>query len=118
MKHPVIRWQLLSRQPELAEAFYTELFEWDCDADNPLGFRELRSGGEKGIDGGIWPAPEADRAFVQLFIAVDDVDAHIARAEALGAKVVIPKQALPGGEEMAVITDPEGVPLALMREAD
>jgi len=117
MTHPVIRWQLLSRQPEQAQAFYTELFGWHCSADNPLGYRELRDESGRGIDGGIWPAPEADHAFIQLFVAVEDVDAHIEKAVSLGGRVVIGKQALPDGGEMAVVTDPEGVPLALLRES-
>ena len=33
----------------------------------------------------------------------------------LGAKVVMPHQALPGGDEMAVVVDPDGIPFGLFK---
>ena len=52
---------------------------------------------------------------VQLFIRVDDVKAHVKKAESLGARVVIPPQTLPEGDEMAVVVDPDGIPFAIFR---
>ena len=45
-------------------------------------------------------------AFVQLFIAVDDVAASVEKAVGLGAKVLIPPTTLPEGDQMAVLHDP------------
>lgn len=117
MSHPVIRWQILATEADKSEAFYTELFDWKFDADNPLGYRMVDTGSGRGIDGGIWPAPEAPQSFVQLFVAVDDVDAYCAKAEELGGKVIIPKQVLPEGDEMAVLLDPQGMSVAIAKEA-
>jgi predicted enzyme related to lactoylglutathione lyase len=52
---------------------------------------------------------------VQLFIRVSDVNAHVQKAQALGARIVIPPQTLPGGDEMAVAVDPDGIPFAMFR---
>ena len=117
MSHPVIRWQILATDPEKSEAFYTRLFDWKVDADNPLGYRMIDTGSPRGIGGGIWPAPEAPQSFVQLFVAVDDVDAYCAKAEELGGRVIIPKQVLPEGDEMAVLLDPQGMAVGIAKEA-
>jgi predicted enzyme related to lactoylglutathione lyase len=76
----------------------------------------IDTGSDRGIGGGIWPAPQASQSFVQLFVAVDDVDEYLAKAEKRGGTVVIPKQVLPEGDEMAVLLDPEGVCVALAKE--
>jgi predicted enzyme related to lactoylglutathione lyase len=76
----------------------------------------IDTGSDRGIGGGIWPAPQAPQSFVQLFVAVDDVDEYLAKAEKLGGTVVIPKPVLPEGDEMAVLLDPEGMCVALAKE--
>ncbi len=76
MSHPVIKWQILAKDPVKSEAFYTSLFDWKVNADNPLGYRMIDTGSDRGINGGIWPAPEAPHSSVQLFVAVDDVDKY------------------------------------------
>ncbi len=64
--------------------------------------------------GGLWPiADQEGHSMVQLFIRVDDVKAHVKKAESLGARVVIPPQTLPAGDQMAVAVDPDGIPFAI-----
>jgi predicted enzyme related to lactoylglutathione lyase len=53
------------------------------------------------------------KPFVQLFVRVDNVDDAIARATELGAKLIVPKAVLPAGDEMAVLLDPQGLPIAI-----
>ena len=117
MSNPVVRWQIISPEPERTAAFYQKLFAWRTSQANALGYRELSSGGEKGADGGVWPAPPGQAGFVQLFVEVDDVDATVAQATALGATVVIPKSVLPDGDTMAVLVDPAGISFGVCRLA-
>lgn len=112
MPNPVVRWQMLSPKPDETAAFYRRLFDWTITQDNALGYREITAGAG-GIDGGVWPAPPHAPAFVQLFVQVDDVDASIADAVRLGAKVLVPKSALPDGAFMAVLLDPLGQSFAV-----
>ncbi len=113
MPNPVVRWQLLSPEPEQAAGFYQKLFGWKLSTANALGYRELRSGSDAGIDSGVWPAPPGVKPFVQLFIEVPDIDASLAAATKLGAQVLIPKSVLPDGDAMAVVLDPQGVSFAV-----
>jgi predicted enzyme related to lactoylglutathione lyase len=113
---PVVKWQILSPDPDATVGFYKQLFGWSSTKDNALGYRELKTGGE--FDGGVWPAPPAERPFVQLFMAVPDVDAHVDRATQLGARVLVPTSVLPDGDRMAVLLDPQGMSFAVCTRAE
>jgi len=116
MGNPVVRWQILSRNPEAATAFYTSLFHWSVNADNAFGFRQVDTGSPRGIPGGIWPIGEEGHPLTQLFVEVPDVAAAAAEAQRLGGRVIMPPQKLPDGDEMAIILDTEGLPVGLVRE--
>jgi predicted enzyme related to lactoylglutathione lyase len=113
--HPVMQFQILSSNPDQTARFYSELFGWQVDQNNALGYRRIQTGSPEGIQGGIWPAPPQAPTFVQLFMAVDDVKASAASAEKLGATVLIPPTMLPEGDEMAVLHDPQGMSFALWK---
>jgi predicted enzyme related to lactoylglutathione lyase len=116
MANPVMHWQILTKQPKKLEAFYSALFGWKVSGDNPLGYRQVETSSREGIDGGLWPISENEgHSMVQLFIRVDDLKAQVQKAETLGAHIVIPPQTLPGGDEMAVAVDPDGIPFAMFR---
>lgn len=115
MGQPVVKWQIISKNPERHAAFYEKLFHWTSTMDNSLGYRMIDTGTEHGIDGGFWPAPPQANSFVQLFIQVDDVTGSVKQACELGAKVLIPPQKLPDGDEMAILYDPEGVSFGLVK---
>lgn len=115
MGQPVTQWQIITRQPEKVQQFYGTLFGWDISANNALGYRMVDTGSERGIDGGIWPAPPEAHDFVQLFIEVEDVPATVQRVTELGGKVIIPPQKLPDGDEMAILHDCVGIPFGLKK---
>jgi uncharacterized protein len=117
MTHPVTRFQILSSAPAETASFYSALFGWTVDANNPLGYRRVDTGSSAGIQGGIWPAPPQAPSFVQLFVAVDDVRAAVDRARELGAQPIIPPTVLPEGDEMAVLSDPQGLSFGVWRPA-
>lgn len=110
-----MQFQILSKAPEETSRFYTELFGWTVNADNPMGYREIQTGSSEGIQGGIWPASPQASDFVQIFVAVDDVSAYAAKAQSLGAKILIPPTTLPDGGVMSVLHDCHGMPFALWR---
>ena len=117
MRNPVVRWQIISPNPDATAKFYGRLFEWEASRDNALGYQELKAG-DDGIDGGVWPGPPEERPFAQLFIAVPDVEAHVKRAMELGATLLVPPSVLPDGDVMAVLKDPVGLPFALCMRRD
>jgi predicted enzyme related to lactoylglutathione lyase len=112
-----MQWQILAKNPARAAEFYTKLFHWEVNTNNALNYRMVDTGNERGINGGIWPAPPEGHAMVSLYVEVGDVAAYIARATELGGKVIIAPQKLPDGDEMAVILDVEGIPVGLFTPA-
>lgn len=114
MSCPVMQWQILAKDPEAASAFYSGLFGWRVNSDNPLGYRTIDTGSSDGINGGIWPSPADGHNLVQLFIRVESVPDYLKRAEQLGARTIIPPQTLPEGDVLAIVLDPQGIPFGLM----
>lgn len=117
MGQPVVSWQMITKNPDRVNEFYTRLFGWKSNSDNALGYRMIDTGSERGINGGIWPAPPQASSFVQLFIEVDDMARYVDQATQLGAKVLIPPQKLPDGDEMAIMHDPEGMSFGIVKPA-
>src|SRR5436853_4776340 len=115
MANPVMQFQILSKTPDETARFYCSVFGWTVDANNALGYRRIDTGSNEGIQGGIWPAPPQAPTLVQLFISVDHVPAAVQKAEALGARIIIPPTTLPDGDEMAVMLDPQGMSFAVCR---
>lgn len=110
--HPVRQFQILARDPEATAAFYQRLFGWQVHQSNALGYRQV-STGPGGLEGGIWPTPPEGKPLVQLFIESAEIEDTVGRARALGAQVVVPPQALPEGDALAILVDPEGRPFAV-----
>jgi predicted enzyme related to lactoylglutathione lyase len=83
-----------------------------------LGYKEVNTKSSEGIHGGFWPiAANEGQSMVQLFIRVDDVKSHIQKAQELGARIIMPLQTLPGGDEMAIALDPDGIPFGMFRNS-
>jgi uncharacterized protein len=117
MGQPVMQWQILAKEPDKLAAFYTKLFDWRIRTDNALTYRMVETGSKRGIGGGIWPAPPEGHSMVSLYVEVEDVTKFVNKAQTIGAKVIIPPQKLPDGDEMAVILDPEGIAVGLFKPA-
>ena len=109
MGQPVMQWQILAKHPDQLSNFYNKVFGWTTNSENALGYRTIDTGAAR------WPAPPEGRAMVTLYIEVDDVPEYLEKATALGASIIMPHQKLPEGDEMAVILDPEGIPVGLFR---
>ena len=116
MADPVVRWQIIAKEPEAVTRFYGSLFDWKVDKSNALGYREVKSSNGHGIDGGVWPSPPDGQNMVQLFVEVDDVERTVTKATSLGAKVIVPRTALPDGDVMAILLDPAGLSFGVMQK--
>lgn len=115
MNHPVTSFQILTPRPEEHSRFFAEVFGWTVDSNNALGYRELLTGSDRGIQGGVWPAPPQAQPFVQLFVEVGSADEVIERTKALGGDTLIPPQTLPDGKKMAVLRDPFGMTFGIVQ---
>jgi len=111
MGAPILEWQMVTTNPDQLARFYGDLFGWKVRTNNALGYRQIDTG-EGSLGGGLWPSPPSAHSCVQLFVGVPDVDASVSHATQLGARVIVPRTALPDGDEMAILADPCGSRLA------
>lgn len=117
--HGAFSWsELTTGDPAAAAAFYGPLFGWRVEAmDMGGGPYHVLKVGETAV-GGIMKAPPGAGPMPPAwgcYVTVDDVEATVARAAALGGKVVVPPMDVPGVGRMAVIADPQGATLNVMR---
>jgi sulfatase modifying factor 1 len=105
-----------------AAAFYEALFGWKIIQKESAGGSDVwifDTGGQPRLEnlrrGGIWERPGGDRLGVVVYVVVDDIEATLRRATALGGTVVIDKT--PQGTAFrACFTDPSGNRLGLWEE--
>ncbi len=66
-----------------------------------------------GIAGGITPSDDGPN--VTIYVAVDDLQAALDKAEQVGGKTVNPPMEIPDGPTIAHFTDPEGNFIGLLK---
>jgi predicted enzyme related to lactoylglutathione lyase len=118
MGQPVVHFEVVGKDGRRLQDYYAQLFGWEIDADNPLGYGTVAPEGG-GIGGGIAPGPRPDYAgHVTFYVEVPDVEAALADAERLGGVRVIGPAKVPGTDvELGQFTDPEGHLIGLTRAA-
>jgi len=103
----IVHWEIQSQSPDKLHSFYADVFGWKVDANNPMNYGMVASGGSgDSINGGIGGS-QAPGSRVLVYANVPDIVAALAKIEALGGKTVMPRTDV-GPVIMALYTDPEG----------
>ncbi len=109
--------ELHTRDTAAAQSFYTQLFGWNAKVDPSGHYTEFQVDGRSFA--GMMAIPPEQQAQVPdhwlPYAMVDDCDDSLAKAEGLGAKVVVPAQDIPDVGRFAVIGDPAGARLAMIK---
>lgn len=107
MSHPVVHFEVMGKDGKALQDFYSELFGWKVDTNNPMEYGIVDTGANgAGIGGGVGANP--DGQYVTFYVQSDDLQASLDKAEELGGKTVTPPQELPMGISIALFNDPEG----------
>ena len=114
MPNPVIHWEIQSNQPEKVQEFFTKLFDWHIDANNPMNYGMVDTHAEGGINGGIGPTPGGPNQ-VTFYVQVDDLQAYLDKAESLGGKTIMPPTEIPDVVTLAMFADPEGNVIGMVK---
>ena len=80
MGQPVVHFEIIGKDGEAMRNYYSELFGWEINADNPINYgtvdREGNTNAEGiGIGGGVGVGPEGYDGHVTVYIEVPDVEA-------------------------------------------
>ena len=91
-----------------AFGFYAELFGWKIEdvPPGPIPYKMVNQGEGQAIRGGICAEMEG-HSYVTVYVGVDDIQAYVEKATALGARFVVPITTVPGMVTLAMFLDPE-----------
>jgi uncharacterized protein len=125
MPHPVVHFEIISKDPVTLNAFYREAFDWNIPAEPVAGgtgvpdYYMVLPDGEQppkaGINGGFGAAPEGYDGHVTFYIAVDDVGAALDRVERLGGTRMMGPDRVPNGPVIGLFMDPQGHTIGLVK---
>jgi predicted enzyme related to lactoylglutathione lyase len=122
MGRPVVHFEVIGTDGKKLQAYYSELFDWELDTDNPMGYgvvpREGNTSPEGvGIGGGVAGGPPGYAGHVTFYVEVPDVEAALAKAESLGGKRLSGPDKVMEGLEIGQFADPEGHVIGLTKGA-
>jgi uncharacterized protein len=123
MGQPVVHFEVIGKDGARLRDYYSELFGWEIDADNPMNYgtieREENLNDEGvGIGGGIAGGPEGYDGHVTFYVQVPDVEAALAKAESLGGARIFGPEKIMDSMILGQFTDPEGHVIGLMTALD
>jgi len=122
MGQPVVHFEIVGKDADRLKSYYSELFGWQIDSNNPMNYgtidRESNLGPDGiGIGGGIGPGPEGYEGHVTFYVSVPDVEAALADAERLGGTRMMGPDKVMEGIEIGLFNDPEGHVIGLFKSA-
>ena len=112
MGQPVVHFEIGCRDRERTGSFFGALFGWEIRPEGPASL--IETGGTVGINGHITALGHEPHHYVTFYVEVDDPQAYLKRAEALGGKTLVPPVEIPTGT-FAWFADPDGNAIGLWK---
>jgi uncharacterized protein len=122
MGQPVVHFEIIGQDPDKLRSYYSDLFGWEIDSDNPMNYGMVQRDANVnpdgiGIGGGIGPGPEGYSGHVTFYVEVPDVEAALAKAESLGGSRMMGPEKPMEGVEIGLFNDPEGHTVGVVKSA-
>lgn len=115
MPNPVVHFEVVSPNREDTQKFYSELFDWKLDTNNPDDYGMVDHEGQ-GIAGGIGGTPDGAPGHATFYVQVKSLQATLDKAESLGGKTIMPPMDIPDMVKMALFADLDGNVIGLVEE--
>ncbi|MBI3744219.1 MAG: glyoxalase [Chloroflexi bacterium] len=113
MGKKVVHFEILGKDGKKLQNFYSKLFDWKVDANNPMNYG-IVTPADAGIGGGIAAGMDGTSQ-VTVYVEVEDLPRYLKKAESLGSKTIMPPMDVPGGPTIAMFADPEGHAIGLIK---
>lgn len=114
MGNPVVHFEIMGKDGEKLQQFYSTLFGWKIDASNPMKYGLVEKGSDAGIGGGIGAAQDAP-PYVTVYVQVGDLQAYLDKVHQMGGKTIVPPTEIPNMVTFAMFQDPEGNCVGLVK---
>jgi hypothetical protein len=120
MGQPVVHFEVMGNDAEQLRSYYSQMFGWEINADNPMNYGLVQREGNLsaegvGIGGGIGGGQGASH--VTFYVEVPDVEASLAQAESLGGKRLMGPETVNDYLVIGLFADPEGHTIGLIKAA-
>ena len=112
MGQPVVHFEIGCRDVSKTASFFSKLFGWETQAMGPAAM--INTGAGSGIQGHISSLGHEPHNYTTFYVQVDDVQAYLDKAAALGGKTVVPPVEIPTGT-FAWFSDLEGNTIGLWK---
>jgi predicted enzyme related to lactoylglutathione lyase len=118
---PVVHFEVIGKDAKKLQNFYSKLFDWQINADNPMNYGLVNAAGNgtevgKGsIGGGVGSAPEGAPGYVTFYVQVPDLEATLKKVASMGGKTIVPPTEIPNMVTFAMFQDPEGNAVGLVK---
>jgi predicted enzyme related to lactoylglutathione lyase len=122
MGQPVVHFEVIGKDGDKLQKYYSDLFGWDVSADNEMKYGMVAREGNVspdgvGIGGGIAGGPPGYGGHVTFYVAVPDVEAALAKAESLGGTRIMGPEKIMDMVELGQFSDPEGHVIGVVNES-
>lgn len=114
MGNPVVHFEVVGKDGQKLQQYYSELFGWKIDSDNEMNYgmvardENKATNGDLGIGGGVGQGPDGYEGHVTFYVAVPDVEEALQKAESLGGTRVMGPEDIMGQVVLGQFKDPEG----------
>ncbi len=108
----VVHFEVTGKDGTKLQSFYSDVFGWKIDTNNPGGYGMVRQ--ENSLTGGIGAAQQGSQGGVTFYVHTDDPKATLAKIEKLGGRVLMPLTEVAPETTIALFADPEGHVVGLM----
>ena len=117
MGAPVEWFDIMGKDGEQLKKFYSSLFGWKINSDNPMNYGVTDTDSGRGIGGGI-ATDEQGQPSVTIYITVKDINAKLKEIKTSGGSVLIERTVIPEMVTFAIFSDPDGNKIGLVEETD
>jgi predicted enzyme related to lactoylglutathione lyase len=118
VKNPVVFWELATHDQEKTVKFFREVFEWEINFNERLGFYIVPDTfSPEPMEGGIFTLKRARLPFVALYIQVEHIEEMEKKVIAAGGWIVDPVKDIGGGTKLCLFNEPSGVIFAMIEPA-
>lgn len=108
MAHEIVHWEFMGPDGAAIITFYESLFGWKTEEVPGFDGYNLVGADQAGVGGAVGQGSESMPAYVTVYVQVDDVTEHLAKAEAAGGRIVMPRTVVPDMVTFGLLADPAG----------
>ena len=112
MSDKVVHFEIVGKDGAALQRFYSALFDWKLNTDNPGGYG-MTDPSQTGVVVGVGDSPDGGAGHVTGYVRVASVDATRAKGTELGGTVIMPKFSPDGTAQLGLLADPQGQVIGL-----